>query len=36
LLNLSPQIRFKVFFKKEMLLVPVKHHFSYLSLHSSE
>jgi hypothetical protein len=33
LLKLSPQIRFKVFFQKKIPSVPVKHHFSYLSLH---
>jgi hypothetical protein len=33
LLKLSLQTRFKGFFKKEMPLVLVKHHFSYLSLH---
>jgi hypothetical protein len=33
LLKLSPQTRFKVSFQKEMPLVPIKHHMSYLSLH---
>jgi hypothetical protein len=33
LLKLSPQTRFKLFFQKEIPSVPVKHHFSYLSLH---
>jgi hypothetical protein len=31
--KLSPQTRFKGFFQKEMPSVPVKYHFSYLSLH---
>jgi hypothetical protein len=33
LLKLSLQTKFKVFFQKEMPSVPVKHHFSYLSIH---
>jgi hypothetical protein len=31
--KLNPQTRFKVYFQKEMPSVPVKHQFSYLSLH---
>jgi hypothetical protein len=33
LFKLSLKTRFKVFFQSEMPSVPVKHHFSYLSLH---
>jgi hypothetical protein len=33
LLKFSLQTRFKVFFHNEMPLLPIKHHFSYLSLH---
>jgi hypothetical protein len=33
IVKLSPQTRFNGFFQKEIPLVPIKHHFSYLSLH---
>jgi hypothetical protein len=33
IVKIELQTRFKVFFKKEIPLVPVKHHYSYLSLH---
>jgi hypothetical protein len=32
IVKIEPQTRFKVFFQNEMPLVPVKHHFPYLSL----
>jgi hypothetical protein len=36
IVKIEPTNKVKSFFKKEIPSMPVKHHFSYLSLHQSE
>jgi predicted nucleotide-binding protein (sugar kinase/HSP70/actin superfamily) len=36
IVQIEPANKVQSSFQKEILLVPVKHHFSYLSLHQSE